>query len=136
MFRRDGILSRKRAIRLECVQNPVNQANLVVATLVGSPNRPQEVPWFWSDQYDAHVKMVGVFKDTEEMVLRGDPASLKYSVGFLRDGVLVALETVNSVKNFMRAKKLVASNASINVGLASDPSVALSAAKRSKENTK
>jgi 3-phenylpropionate/trans-cinnamate dioxygenase ferredoxin reductase subunit len=66
------------------------------------------VPWFWSDQYDLKMIIVGLSQGYDEAITRGSPASRSFSVCYLHDGELIAVDTVNSPKDQMAARKLVA----------------------------
>jgi 3-phenylpropionate/trans-cinnamate dioxygenase ferredoxin reductase subunit len=66
------------------------------------------VPWFWSDQYDLKLIIVGLSAGHDSVVLRGDPQSRAFSICYLRDGELIAVDTVNSAKDQMAARKLIA----------------------------
>jgi 3-phenylpropionate/trans-cinnamate dioxygenase ferredoxin reductase component len=66
------------------------------------------VPWFWSDQYDLKLIIVGLCQGHDAIIVRGAPASRSFSVCYLRAGELVAIDTVNSPKDQMAARKLIA----------------------------
>jgi 3-phenylpropionate/trans-cinnamate dioxygenase ferredoxin reductase component len=65
------------------------------------------VPWFWSDQFDDKLLIVGLSKGHDRMVLRGDPAGSSFSVCYLRKQELLALEAVNHSRDYMAARKLI-----------------------------
>jgi 3-phenylpropionate/trans-cinnamate dioxygenase ferredoxin reductase subunit len=100
-------------IRLECVQNAIDQAKHAALAMVGRPKTYSEVPWFWSDQYDLKLQIAGLARPTDRIVLRGDPASRKFAVFHLRDGVIAAVEAVNAAPEYMIGKKLIADGATI-----------------------
>ena len=115
-----------RRIRLESVQNALEQGRAAAATLAGKPAPYQTVPWFWSDQYDLKLQMVGLSAGHDRCVFRGDPATGRsFAAFYLRDGVLIAADTVNRAADFMFAKKLVASGARIDAAVLADEAVAL-----------
>ena len=62
-------------LRLECVQNAIDQAKHAALAMVGKPKTYSEVPWFWSDQYDLKLQIAGLARPSDRLVLRGDPAS-------------------------------------------------------------
>jgi len=76
--------------------------------MLGTPTPHDKVPWFWSDQYDLKMIIVGLSQGYDEAVTRGSPASRSFSVCYLREGELIAVDTVNSPKDQMAARKLVA----------------------------
>jgi len=94
--------------RLESVQNVVDQARVLAARLTGKPSPYHAVPWFWSDQADLKLQMVGLAKPDDIAVLRGDPASRRFSVFRFRDGVLTAIESVNRPADHMLGRRLLA----------------------------
>lgn len=96
------------AIRLECVQNAIDQAKHAALAMAGKPKTYSEVPWFWSDQYDLKLQIAGLARPTDRLVQRGDPASRKFAVFHLRDGQVAAVEAVNAAPEYMIGKKLIA----------------------------
>ena len=80
------------AARLESVQNAVDQAKAVAAAILGRPRAYDEVPWFWSDQYEVKLQMVGISTGHDRQVDRGDPASGQFSVCYFQADRLQAIE--------------------------------------------
>lgn len=95
-------------IRLESVQNANDQAAVAAATILGGEGAYDAVPWFWSNQYDLKLQTVGLSAGHDQAVLRGDPAARSFSVVYLREGRVVALDCVNAVKDYVQGRKLVA----------------------------
>ena len=95
-------------IRLECVQNAIDQAKHAALAMVGKPKTYSEVPWFWSDQYDLKLQIAGLARASDRLVLRGDPKARKFAVFHLRDGAVAAVEAVNAAPEYMIGKKFVA----------------------------
>jgi 3-phenylpropionate/trans-cinnamate dioxygenase ferredoxin reductase subunit len=116
-----------RRMRLESVPNAIHQAKVAAATLVGAPVAYSEVPWFWSDQYDLKLQIVGLSTGYDEVVLRGQPATRAFAAFYLARGELLAVDAVNSPREFAAAKKLVASGARIAPEMLRDPNVDLTA---------
>ena len=100
-------------LRLECVQNAIDQAKHAALAIMGRPKTYSEVPWFWSDQYDLKLQIAGLARPTDQIVVRGDPGTRKFSVFHLRDGVVAAVEAVNAAPDYMIGKKLIAEGASV-----------------------
>ncbi len=111
------------AIRLECVQNAIDQAKHVALAIAGKAKTYSEVPWFWSDQYDLKLQIAGLARPGDHTVLRGDPASRKFAVFHLRDGVMAAVEAVNAAPDYMLGKKWIADGARINPAKLADTSI-------------
>jgi 3-phenylpropionate/trans-cinnamate dioxygenase ferredoxin reductase component len=101
------------AIRLECVQNAIDQAKHAALQMIGKPNVYREVPWFWSDQYDLKLQIAGLARPSDRLVLRGDPASRKFAVFHLRDGTVAAVEAVNAAPEYLVGRKLIADGARV-----------------------
>jgi 3-phenylpropionate/trans-cinnamate dioxygenase ferredoxin reductase subunit len=114
-----------RPVRLESVQNAVDQARCVAARLAGKPARFRKVPWFWSDQGVNRLQIAGVAESGDDAVLRGALADGRFSVLRFRDGRLTAVESVNHAADHMAARKLLASDVAIDVQQAADASVKL-----------
>jgi len=100
-------------IRLESVQNAIDQAKHAALAMVGKPTAYREVPWFWSDQYDLKLQIAGLAKAGDEIVLRGDPALRKFAVFHLRDGAVAAVEAVNAAAEYLVGRKLIAEGARV-----------------------
>jgi 3-phenylpropionate/trans-cinnamate dioxygenase ferredoxin reductase component len=113
-----------RNVRLESVQNAMEQGRAAARNLLGKNEPYRTVPWFWSDQYDLKLQMVGLSGTHDRMVLRGDPATARnFAVFYLKDGRLIAADTVSRPQEFMFAKKLVAEGAVIDPAQLADESV-------------
>lgn len=102
-------------IRLESVQNANDQANVVAKAIKGGGDGYDAVPWFWSNQYDVKLQTVGLSTGHDQMVLRGNPDSRSFSVIYLRQGRVIALDCVNMVKDYVAGRALVLG------GLSPDP---------------
>jgi len=100
-----------RRIRLESVDNAFEQAKTASANICGKPTPHDKTPWFWSDQYELKLQIVGLSQHYDSVVLRGDPASRSFSCCYLQGGELIALDAVNHAKDFMAARKLIAERA-------------------------
>ncbi len=111
-----------RRLRLESVQNAMDQAKVAAANLLGGDAVYDAVPWFWSDQYDLKLQMTGLSEGHDEAVVRGDPDARAFSVFYLRDGRIIAADTVNRPKDFMMAKKLVAERVTTDAATLADES--------------
>jgi 3-phenylpropionate/trans-cinnamate dioxygenase ferredoxin reductase component len=100
-------------IRLESVHNAIELGKTAAATVVGTPKAFDEVPWFWSDQYDLKLQIAGLGANDDETVVRGRPEENRFAVYYLRDGRVVAVDAVNSPKDFIDAKQLLAAKPKI-----------------------
>jgi len=98
----------RRRVRLESVDNAVEQAKTAGLNICGKPARHENVPWFWSDQYDVKLQIAGLSEGYDHTVLRGDPASGSFALYYLAAGELIAVDAVNSMRDFMTGKKWIA----------------------------
>ena len=98
-------------IRLESVQNANDQANTVAKAIMGAPEPYAAMPWFWSNQYDLKLQTVGLCQGHDDLVVRGDPAARSFSVVYLKQGRVIALDCVNAVKDYVQGRKLIESGA-------------------------
>lgn len=114
--------------RLESVQNAVDQARCVAATIAGKPHTYDAVPWFWTDQFDAKLQMVGLAQGCDMAITRGDPESRKFSVCHFKEGRLMAIDSVNRPADHMAGRKLLASGTRLTPEQAADLRVDLKAA--------
>lgn len=96
-----------RRLRLESVQNAVEQGKSAAANLCGKREPYAEVPWFWSDQYDIKLQIVGLTQDYDQIVRRGSMDEQSFSLFYLKDGAIVAVDAVNNPREYMAGKKLV-----------------------------
>lgn len=96
-----------RRIRLESVQNANDQARAAVQHILGNPAPYDAVPWFWSNQYDLRLQTVGLSLTHDECVVRGDPATRSFSLIYLRQGQVIALDCVNRTKDYVQGRALV-----------------------------
>ena len=114
-----------KSLRLECVQNAIDQAKHAALSMMDRPKTYSEVPWFWSDQYDLKLQIAGLARPTDTLVLRGDPASRKFAVFHLRGGAVAAVEAVNAAPEYMIGKKLVAEAKQIDAAKLADLSISM-----------
>lgn len=95
-----------RRLRLESVPNAMEQARVASANILGDDKVYAAVPWFWSDQYELKLQMVGFSADGDTQVVRGDMDTNQFAVFYLKDNAVVAVDAVNSPKEFMICKQL------------------------------
>ena len=94
-------------IRLESVQNAVDQAKISAKTICGVKEKYSAVPWFWSDQYDVKLQIVGLSDGYDQTIVRGNPNDRSFSVFYFKKEILVAVDAINSPKEFMTGRKMV-----------------------------
>lgn len=101
-------------IRLESVQNANDMANTAAKAICGDAQPYNAVPWFWSNQYDLKLQTVGITGGYDETIVRGDPAARSFSVLYLKQGRVIALDCVNAIKDYVQGRALVTGRAVIN----------------------
>jgi 3-phenylpropionate/trans-cinnamate dioxygenase ferredoxin reductase subunit len=114
-------------LRLESVQNAVDQGRCVAARICGKPETYAAVPWFWSDQRDLKLQMVGLTAGCDLTVLRGDPAARAFSVFCFKGDKLLGIESVNRAADHMFGRRMLATGQSITPAEAADPAFDLKA---------
>lgn len=114
-----------KVIRLESVQNATDMANTVARHLTGERERYNTVPWFWSNQYDLRLQTVGFSTENDDCIVRGDPDSRSFSVVYLREGRVAALDCVNSTRDYAQGRRLIEARCEPDLDALADPEVAL-----------
>lgn len=94
-------------MRVESVQNANDMATCVAKAICGDEQPYRAFPWFWSNQYDLRLQTAGISTGYDATVVRGDPADRSFSVIYLRQGKVIALDCVNMVKDYVQGRKLV-----------------------------
>ncbi|WP_375394274.1 NAD(P)/FAD-dependent oxidoreductase [uncultured Sphingomonas sp.] len=112
-------------IRLESVQNANDMATTVVKAITGTPEPYHSVPWFWSHQYDLKLQTVGLSTGHDLAVLRGDPTARSFSIVYLRQGRVIALDCVNAVRDYVQGRALVVGGLSPDPAILADPAIGL-----------
>ncbi|HET9863931.1 MAG TPA: FAD-dependent oxidoreductase, partial [Steroidobacteraceae bacterium] len=96
------------SVRLESVDNAFEQGTTAALNMLDLTTVHDKVPWFWSDQFDLKMVIVGLSAGHDRIVVRGDPASRAFSVCYLRAGELIAIETVNHTRDQIAGRKMIA----------------------------
>lgn len=119
--------SRYGSIRLESIQNANDSAQIAARVIAGDRQaRYDPLPWFWSEQFGVRLQTVGLAQVACRHLLRGDPDSGTFSVLHMDAGDrLLALDSVNTPRDFMQAKRLIAADVRLHPARASDPTLAL-----------
>ncbi len=114
-----------RRIRLESVHNAIEQAKTAALSLLEKSQPYAQIPWFWSDQYDLKLQIAGLSGDHDQIIVRGNPKENRFSACYLRAGRLVAVEAVNSPRDFIFGKKLIAAEVVVTPEQVADSAVSL-----------
>lgn len=107
-------------VRLESVQNAVDQASTVAKSITGQPQLYNALPWFWSDQFDIRLQTAGLAPTWDQLAIRGNPDSAKFSVFFFDHGRLRAVDSINRPLDHLAARKLLTAAAVITPDQAAD----------------
>ena len=110
-------------MRLESVPNAIEQARVACINLLGGDLEYASIPWFWSDQYELKLQMVGFSSDGDSSIVRGDKSTNSFAVFHLKQGRVVAVDAVNSSKAFMLGKRLYGKT--VDANLLADESIEL-----------
>ncbi len=110
-------------IRLESVQNANDQAKVAALDIIGEKCEYDAVPWFWSNQYDLKLQTVGLSTGHDEYIVRGDPANRSFSIIYLKDGKVIALDCVNATKDYVQGRKVVEAGLTLDRTQLTDPDI-------------
>nr|WP_210348680.1 FAD-dependent oxidoreductase [Agrobacterium burrii] len=116
---------RDQHVRLESVQNAVDQAEATAVVLAGTETAYEAKPWFWSDQYEVKLQIAGFNLGYDETVLRPGAREGSWSVWYFRDGRFVAVDAVNDAKAYVAGKKLLDTGAEPDRAILADASADL-----------
>jgi len=94
-------------VRLESVDNAVEQARVAASNVCGKVTQHAHTPWFWSDQYEVKLQTAGLMQGHDTQVVRGDPATGQFSVWYLKDGELLAVDAISRPGDFIIGKRWI-----------------------------
>ena len=112
-------------IRLESVQNAHDMATTAAKHMVGVEEPYRAFPWFWSNQYDLKLQTAGLSLGYDATVVRGDPGEAKFSLVYLKEGRVIALDCVNATRDYVQGRKLIEARAVPDRSLLADTAVPL-----------
>ncbi|RYD91741.1 MAG: oxidoreductase, partial [Sphingomonadales bacterium] len=112
-------------IRVESVQNAHDMATTAAKHIVCIDEPYRAFPWFWSNQYDLKLQTAGLSLGYDETIVRGDPAEARFSVIYLKEGRVIALDCVNATKDYVQGRKLVEAGVTPDKAALADPAVPL-----------
>ena len=112
-------------LRLESVHNAMEQAKTVASSVMNNPIEYNQVPWFWSDQYDHKLQIVGLSGDHDMVTMRGNTNDAKFMLFYTKDEELIAVDAINNPKEFLISRKLVANKVKIKPNEISDLNINL-----------
>jgi 3-phenylpropionate/trans-cinnamate dioxygenase ferredoxin reductase subunit len=112
-------------VRLESVQNAIDQAKHAALAMMDRPQPYHAVPWFWSDQYDLKLQIAGLARQGDELVVRGDPVDRNFAVFHLAESKLTAVEAVNAAPEYVVGRKLIVEGKKIAADQLLDTTIAM-----------
>lgn len=112
-------------LRLESVQNAHDMASCVARGIMGTAEPYDALPWFWSNQYDLRLQTAGLSLNHDAEVIRGSVNERSFSVVYLREGRVIALDCVNRTRDYAQGRKLVEASAQVAPELLADSEVSL-----------
>ena len=101
-------------IRLESVHNAVEQAKTAASYIIKNPKPYNQIPWFWSEQYDIKIQSAGILNGYDKTIPKGSFRKEKFTLFYFKDNILIALDAINSPRDFMIGKKLIGYKTKIN----------------------
>ena len=114
-----------RDFRMESVPNALEQAKQAACAITGRPAPAGETPWQWSDQYDIKLQIAGYNFDSDQTLVRGDPASGRFAIFHLQGDKVQAVEAINSPPEFMMGRQLIGSRRPVDKQRLADPSISM-----------
>jgi 3-phenylpropionate/trans-cinnamate dioxygenase ferredoxin reductase subunit len=112
-----------RRLRLESVHNAQEQAKTAAATICGKLEPYAQIPWFWSDQYDLKLQIVGLSGTHDQVIVRGNPEERSFAAFYMEGDRLIAVDAINKAREFMLSKKLITQGARIDPEILADTSI-------------
>ena len=117
--------TRGARVRLESVQNANDQAKTAAGHITGKAQPYESVPWFWSNQFDLRLQTIGLSAGFDQAILRGEASSRSFSVVYMKEGRVIALDCVNAVKDYTQGRAHVLAGSRLDEILIADVSVPL-----------
>jgi len=109
-----------KEFRLESVPNALAQSKVASSSILGNELFNNEMPWFWSDQYDLKLQMAGLSSGYDECHIIGDTDSAEFIACYGKEGYLIALDSVNQSRQFMLFKKALGNGFKLKMSLIKD----------------
>lgn len=116
-----------RRLRLESVHNALEQGKTAAAAMCGKLIEYAQVPWFWSDQYDLKLQIVGLSGTHDRVIIRGSMEKQAFAAFYVLGNVIIAVDAVNSPHEFMASKQLIANKTPVDLDRLADISVPMTA---------
>ena len=116
-----------RSLRLESWENAQNQGIAAAKAMLGGETPYCEIPWFWSDQYDVNIQLVGLPSGFDETVTRGERGEGSFIEFYMKDGRIDGAAAIDSPRDIRFAKRLMQAEKIVDPAALADPAVKLQA---------
>jgi len=114
-------------IRLESWENAQNQGITASKSMLDKAESYTEIPWFWSDQHDANIQMIGLPENWDEVVTRGDIANNEFMTAYLKDSKIIGAISVNLGRDLRFAKRLMLAEKPVSASDLADTTIKMQA---------
>ncbi|MES2631404.1 MAG: FAD-dependent oxidoreductase [Pseudomonadota bacterium] len=116
---------RHARLQIPSIQSALNQARVAAATIAAKPQASAAIPWFWSDQYDIKLQIVGHGAPHDDIVVRGDPGTHRFSVFSYCGDKLASAAVINRPADFMQVRKCIEMQLAVDRTLIADESTSM-----------
>ena len=114
-----------RRIRAEHWRNALDQGPAAVRSMLGKKEPYDEVPWFWSDQYDLNFQYAGYHTEWDDLVIQGNMEERNFVAFYPKDGRVLAAVAANRGSDLLRSMRLIKAQRPIDAAKLRDPDVDL-----------
>ena len=108
---------------MESVHNAIEQGKTVATSIMGEKTAYNQVPWFWSDQYETKLQIVGLLDNYDDIIVRGDTETQSFAVFYIKDNAIIASDCVNRPAEHMMSRKLISEKVLIDKDRLSDETI-------------
>ena len=110
-------------IRLESVHNAIEQGKTVASSIMNKKEAYNQIPWFWSDQYDLKLQIAGLCFDYDDIIVRGNSDDRSFAVFYMKDNYMIASDCVNRPGEHMMSRKIISDKIMVEKKRLSDDSI-------------
>lgn len=115
-----------RHIRLECLQNAIDQAKVAAASICGKNPTYDKLPWFWSDQFDVKLQIAGLSEGHDRALVRVEEGEdKKFSIWYFKGDELLAVDAINHAKAYVLGTKFIKNHQKLDQSKLMDPRIEL-----------
>ena len=107
-------------IRLESVHNAIEQGKTVASSIMNKKNPYNQIPWFWSDQYDLKLQIAGLCIDYDDIIVRGNSDNRSFAVFYMKDNYMIASDCINCPGEHMMSRRIISDKINVDKDRLSD----------------